>query len=133
MTVLIGVLCKDGIVIGADSSVTFGDGCSQTIEQPDVEKIKIIKDKIIVAGTGSVGLGQRFCHLVATLTKENGEFKHANNNTLHPQYLVNQLSSITIQDFRSTGLDFCPHNNPRHPLNILYGALFAFSIGVNFY
>src|SRR4051812_46059884 len=60
MTVLVGIKCKDGIVIGSDSSATFGAGQFHTIEQP-TKKIEILHDKIIVAGTGQVGLGQRFC------------------------------------------------------------------------
>ncbi len=63
MTSIVGVKCIDGIVIGSDSSATFTQGNSPTIEQP-TEKIKIIDNHIIVTGTGSVGLGQRFCNIV---------------------------------------------------------------------
>ena len=61
MTVLVGIKCKDGIVIGSDSSVTFGAGGGNTIEQT-ARKIEIIENSIICAGTGQLGLGQRFCH-----------------------------------------------------------------------
>lgn len=60
MTVLVGIKCKDGIVIGSDSSATFGAGQFSTIEQA-TKKIEVLHNKIIVAGTGQVGLGQRFC------------------------------------------------------------------------
>jgi len=65
MTVLVGILCQDGVVIGTDSSATFGSagGC-KTVEQP-VRKIEIVGGQIIVAGTGEVGLGQRFVQVVA--------------------------------------------------------------------
>ena len=33
MTVIMGVLCKDGVVVGADSAVTFGGGGVYTIRQ----------------------------------------------------------------------------------------------------
>jgi 20S proteasome alpha/beta subunit len=59
MTAIVGVICKKGVVIGADSSVTFASGQMRTIEQK-TKKIKIIDGKYIIAGTGSVGLGQRF-------------------------------------------------------------------------
>jgi 20S proteasome alpha/beta subunit len=39
MTVIIGFLCKDGIVVGSDSSATFGpDLAHRTIEQ-SVQKV----------------------------------------------------------------------------------------------
>ncbi|MCH9012600.1 MAG: hypothetical protein IIA68_06015 [Proteobacteria bacterium] len=55
-------------MIGADSSATLGDGAhTRTIEQPTERKIAIIGDKIIVAGTGSVGHSQRFVAIVNRL------------------------------------------------------------------
>lgn len=60
MTVLVGIRCKDGVVVGSDSSVTFGSMGGRTIEQA-ARKVEIIEDSMIVAGTGQVGLGQRFC------------------------------------------------------------------------
>jgi Proteasome subunit len=65
MTSIVGILCKNGVVIATDSSATFANGQIRTIEQP-TEKIKIIGDTIIVVGTGEVGLGQRFCDIVKT-------------------------------------------------------------------
>jgi 20S proteasome alpha/beta subunit len=63
MTAIVGILCRDGVVVGSDSSVTFAAGVQRTIEQP-YEKISIIEGRVIVAGTGQVGLGQRFCNIV---------------------------------------------------------------------
>jgi 20S proteasome alpha/beta subunit len=63
MTIVVGVLCEDGIVIGADSSATFVEGVRPTIEQR-TEKIQIIHDCIAVAGTGPIGLSQRFCWVI---------------------------------------------------------------------
>jgi hypothetical protein len=40
MTILIGVVCEDGIVIGADSSATFSAGQIPTIEQP-IKKVYV--------------------------------------------------------------------------------------------
>lgn len=59
MTILVGILCKDGVVIGSDSSATFAAGQFRTIEQ-ETKKIDIVGDQIIIAGTGQIGLGQRF-------------------------------------------------------------------------
>jgi len=63
MTAIVGVLCRDGLVIGTDSSATFTAGNLRTIEQP-VEKLTIVSEMIIIAGTGQVGLGQRFNYIV---------------------------------------------------------------------
>src|SRR5258705_10616512 len=60
-TAIVGIRCKDGVVIGADSSATFGDGGgNRFIEQSTRRKIEIIGENVIVAGTGAVGHMQRF-------------------------------------------------------------------------
>ena len=66
MTLIVGIRCKDNaVIIGTDSAMTFGvSPAINTIKQPYNEKIEIIDDRIIVAGTGSVGLGQRFVNIV---------------------------------------------------------------------
>lgn len=65
MTAIVGVLCQDGLVIGTDSSATFGPGGvgPATMEQP-IEKLQICSGTIIVAGTGQIGLGQRFGRVI---------------------------------------------------------------------
>ncbi|HSK80161.1 MAG TPA: hypothetical protein VLQ45_27150 [Thermoanaerobaculia bacterium] len=62
MTSIVGVLCRDGAVIGTDSATTFG-GRLRTIEQA-TEKLDLIGDEIILAGAGSTGLRQRFRDIV---------------------------------------------------------------------
>lgn len=59
MTAIVGIYCTDGVVLAADSSATFSAGQTCTIEQP-FDKLFIINGQIILAGTGAVGLGQRF-------------------------------------------------------------------------
>jgi hypothetical protein len=63
VTSIVGVLCSDGVVIGSDSAATFDTGQFRTIEQK-TEKIDIVGSSVIVAGTGSVGLHQRFASIV---------------------------------------------------------------------
>lgn len=96
MTALVGIFCKDGIVIGADSAATSSTaGGQRTIEQP-VKKIEIIEDRIIIAGTGQIGMGQRFCHQVKTLwanKKLSGQDEFAFAKT---------IAQAAIQDFRET-------------------------------
>ena len=69
MTAIVGLLCKNAVIIGADSSTTFAQGQVPTIEQPS-EKIEVIGEKVIVAGTGQVGLGQRFSVIVNKAFKD---------------------------------------------------------------
>jgi len=77
MTILVGIKCRDGIVIGSDSSSTFTAGNFNTIEQ-HTKKIEILNNKkVIVAGTGQVGMGQRFCDQI-NQGFASGAFKNLN-------------------------------------------------------
>ena len=68
MTAIVGIRCNDGVVIGADSSATFGDGGgNRFIEQSTRRKIEIIGQNVIVTGTGSVGHMQRFSAVIQKL------------------------------------------------------------------
>ena len=64
MTLIIGLKCSDGIVVGSDGAATLGNIAGlRTVMQP-VPKLTIIKDKIIVGVSGPVGLGQLYCDRV---------------------------------------------------------------------
>ncbi|MDE0282902.1 MAG: hypothetical protein OXN16_17775 [Gammaproteobacteria bacterium] len=110
MTVVLGIKCKDGVVIGADSSATLGQAPNlRTIEQK-VNKITVIGDRVIVAGTGEVGLGQRFNAVVQTAWQDRN--KPFNKS---PIEVGKHLASCAIKDYQST-----------HLKNINFGALVAF-------
>ena len=67
MTLIVGVQCTDGIIIGTDSAMTFTVGQkSHTIKQPFLQKLHVIDHKVIVTSTGQIGLGQRFADIVET-------------------------------------------------------------------
>ena len=72
MTVIVGILCSDGVVIGTDSALAVGRAGRYTIERQEgnVLKIEIIEDNIITAFTGAAGLAQRFNDQVAITIKE---------------------------------------------------------------
>jgi len=108
MTILVGIKCKDGVLIGSDSSATFAAGQIRTIEQT-TKKIEIVNGKIIVAGTGQIGLGQRFCNQVEQGWK-NGVFKAQGAITV-----VTKMCGLARTDFTST----------QAPMG-QYGALVAF-------
>lgn len=109
MTAIVGVLCKDGVVIGADSSATLTQGRTPTIEQ-SIEKLHLVDNHIVVAGTGAVGLDQRFCAIVENAWRK-GVFKGS------PLEVGKCLSKETIIDFSHT------HLNPGQ-----LGALVAFPV-----
>jgi len=113
VTILVGIHCKDGIVIGADSSSTFGVGQFRTIEQP-TDKINIVGGQIIVAGTGAVGLNQRFNAIVSSAHQQDA-FK----KVPVPIDIVNNLAKCAIDNFKFT------HIYP-FPPGVGYGALLAF-------
>jgi len=95
MTSIVGVLCKDGVVIGSDSSATFAYGVRPTIEQP-IKKVDIIEKNVIVVGTGQIGLDQRFTEIV----------KEAYSNKLFSQKpyieIGRSLAQSAIDNFAST-------------------------------
>jgi 20S proteasome alpha/beta subunit len=120
LTSIVGVYCSDGVVIGTDSSATFSSGGLRTIEQ-ETKKIEIYHGTVIVAGTGEVGLGQRFCNLTEK------SFRDAGFTKRKPVETMADLSQRAVKDFQST-YTFFPHL----PSGFNYGALVAYSIGDNY-
>jgi hypothetical protein len=95
-------------VIGSDSAMTLAALPQlRTIEQP-ADKIKIISNSVILAGTGEVGLGQRF-HEIVKRAWEEKKFKGSHIE------VAKKLCIDCINDFRSTGVGVGQ-----------YGALLAF-------
>jgi 20S proteasome alpha/beta subunit len=119
MTAIVGIVCQDGIVIGTDSASTSATGPGQkTIETPS-KKITIVDDRIIVAGTGSIGLGQRFCHLVEKFS-EAKKFSNQSNRV----DITTSLAGEAIRQFNQTFIQ---------KGQIQYGALVAFPLGQTFH
>lgn len=111
MTAVVGIRCRDGVVIGTDSSATFTHGPLRTIEQP-TEKLDIIADRLVVAGCGSVGHGQRFKDNLTSIWKGDGEPR---KNAVE---IGRMLSAKTVRDFEAT----------KSPPNA-FGALLGFPCG----
>ncbi len=126
MTVIVGVFCQDGIVIGADSASTFGNAGLPTIEQP-IQKIDILDNRIILAGTGEVGLGQRFNAIIKKSSSEEKLF----SNKFSQFHVTKTLSKLAIQDFSETFIDQL--NRGAGKVGFGYGALVAFPLGKNFH
>ncbi len=104
MTAVVGILCSNGAVVGTDSSVTMGDGMRfPTIELP-IEKLAVIEGHTIVAGTGSIGLDQRFKNVVRKALRE--RLFAARLGGVDDRTEVDacrDLSRATLQDFQVTG------------------------------
>lgn len=60
MTVIIGILCEDGVVVGSDSSATYGPNPAIKTIEGEALKIEILGADVITAITGQGGLAQRF-------------------------------------------------------------------------
>jgi 20S proteasome alpha/beta subunit len=58
VTLIIGIKCSDGIVVGADGAATLGALGTSTVRQP-TKKLDILMNSVIVGVSGPVGLGQR--------------------------------------------------------------------------
>ena len=98
MTAIVGVLCQDGVVLGTDSSTTFTAGPQRTIEQPS-EKLEIVENSLILAGSGSVGLNQRFRENLWSLWVEDKNFKNQK-----PIEMARQITMKVRKDFGDTGV-----------------------------
>ena len=73
MTLIVGVRCSDGVVLGADSGATYVAGNvagTPTAMQP-TEKLHIIDSEVIMGVSGSVGLGQLYRDRISTLWFQN--------------------------------------------------------------
>lgn len=101
MTSIVALRCSDGVVVGSDSAVTLGGGGGQlnTIEQHTGQKVRLIGEDIILTGTGSLGLMQRFYAAVSR--------KHAAgklNEVPSGIEFAKKLCDIGLRDFQSTHL-----------------------------
>lgn len=60
MTLIIGMKCSNGIVMGADGAATYVTSVTQqTIRQP-VKKLSIIDNKVIIGISGPLGMSEQF-------------------------------------------------------------------------
>ena len=67
MTLIVGILCSDGVVVASDSAATFGAGGRPTIGQQIVRKVHRLNDHLLFSSTGAVGMAQLLADKVGTL------------------------------------------------------------------
>jgi 20S proteasome alpha/beta subunit len=53
VTLIVGILCSDGVVMASDSAATLSTGMAPTIGQQAVKKIINLSNAILYASTGS--------------------------------------------------------------------------------
>ncbi|MDE0384396.1 MAG: hypothetical protein OXI22_10970 [Defluviicoccus sp.] len=97
MTLVLGIRCTDGVIIGSDSAMTFGPNAQlPTIEQKNREKISVVDGRVVVAGTGYIGCSQRFIDRVRGLWQEK------QLQSVDPIEMGRRISRAVIDDFIST-------------------------------
>ena len=87
MTLIVGIKCKEGIVVAADSRVTMG-ALGQSTTGQDITKLEIPHDGVIVGISGPVGLGQR---MMASLSSSWEQFMGSKTDILKAR---NQIGSL---------------------------------------
>ena len=97
--------------------MTMSTGTLSTIEQP-TEKLAVIDSRAIIAGTGSIGHGQRFRHVVETALKNREFVAERNGERQHSVDICRNISRATVTDFQQT----CTKLNA-------YSALLAVPVG----
>ncbi len=101
MTVLVGILCQDGVVIGSDSAITFSVTSAvshfHTLEHGGAIKVDLVGDQILTATTGSVGLAQRYLSTLRSLHASNGI-----DLTSDPVQVATFIANNMIREFSRT-------------------------------
>jgi len=79
VTLIVGIKCKEGVVVAADSGATLGDIPSglSTIIQP-VAKLEVVKAKAIIGVSGPVGIGQLYAD---SLNRVESQLQHLDTAT----------------------------------------------------
>lgn len=96
-TTILGIVCKDGVVMAADRQTTAGT----VVMNKTSEKTKKINDYLIFAGTGLVSSIQRTAKLLAAELKLK-ELKSKTRPTV--KQAANLLAAITYSDVRQPSM-----------------------------
>jgi hypothetical protein len=89
LTIIVGVKCTDGVVIGADSIATSSASMTNIMQIESNDKIRIFDDTIIIAATGAVGYTQRL-HLQIETAIKGSIFKNYKHDRL-TQHIANKF------------------------------------------
>jgi len=64
MTLIVGIVCRDGVVLASDSAATFAKEGMPTIGQQEIRKILRLSDCLLFASSGAIGMAQIVAHEV---------------------------------------------------------------------
>jgi hypothetical protein len=122
VTVLVGVCCQDGVLIGADSAMISAAGHQHTVQETGVIKVEVHFGEIVSATTGAIGLSQRFRLELETML-QGSELRRFQSGS--PVVYATELARRTIENFKKT---LSPQQ--QHPqFGYGFGALVAFVCG----
>lgn len=96
MTLIVGILCSDGAVIGADSASTSAAGNQKVMEYGPVRKIHAIQNTALAACTGSVGMSQRYKAVLDSVFNDPNHSRKTSND------IAKNISRRTIEDAQQT-------------------------------
>jgi len=103
VTLIVGILCSDGVVMASDSAATLSTGMSPTIGQQAVKKVINLSNAILYASTGAVGMSQLVWHTVSTLWNENpSRLKNASDDGSLMKLLGSEIAK-TVGQYLQTG------------------------------
>jgi hypothetical protein len=114
MTVIVGVKCTDGIVIGADSAATSSNGVIPLMQVESNDKIRIFGSNVIVACTGSIGYAQRLYDHVDSAVK----------GKVFTNLTKRECTTNITKRFMTDLANSCVQMHPQHGLG--FGAVLAF-------
>jgi 20S proteasome alpha/beta subunit len=70
VTLIVGIKCSDGVVIGADGAATFGPPFAEHTIQQSVRKLTGIDDQIILGVSGPIAFSQIYNREIEKLSKQ---------------------------------------------------------------
>ncbi len=109
MGLLVGVLCRDGVVVGSACSGSVHAGVTDPGANPS-EITFTVRDDLVLAGSGRAGLGRRFNEVVGAV-RSDSRFQEWTGLTI-----AKMICAEAIDDFASTRAE-----------KGRFGALLAFS------
>jgi len=101
MTLIIGIKCKDGVVMGSDGAATLGTMGQNTIVQP-IRKLETISNSIILGVSGPIGIAQIFKGVIEKLW-EDQKF-HNKESYEAMEFLSNSLWEHVKPEFQKASI-----------------------------
>lgn len=101
MNLVVGLLCEDGVVVGAAASDASRAGACDARE-PLPANTFVVRNDLILGGSGRVGLGQRFADVVGAI-RSDSRFQE------WPALAITKtICAEAVDDFASTRCDRAP-------------------------